>query len=257
MHLSFNGVGMKLKSNLPLGLIAVACALTAQVASAQKAGDNFVYGGMAFSKTNSSLGPVSDSQAAFSSFTTGTTATIENFSTAIISAVHMYTDNVGVELTLGIPPKLKADITAPSVAPLGLVSTPMNSAITQTALFPSVVGMYMFKTPGEKIRPYVGLGVNYTTYSSISPNTSFNTVAAFAGNGVSLSSSWNPVYKLGAIYNIDDRWSINAGLAYVPLSTNVTLQANNAITPNNLANTATAKLTINPTDFTIKVGYKF
>jgi len=109
---------MKLKSNLSLGLVAVACALTAQVALAQKAGDNFVYGGMAFSKTNSSLGPVSDSQAAFSSFTTGTTATIENFSTAIISAVHMYTDNVGVELTLGIPPKLKADITAPSVAPL-------------------------------------------------------------------------------------------------------------------------------------------
>jgi outer membrane protein len=97
--------------------------------------------------------------------------------------------------------------------------------------------------------------VNYTTYSSITPNTSFNTVAAFAGNGVSLSSSWNPVYKLGAIYNIDDRWSINAGLAYVPLSTNVSLQANPALT--GAPNTATAKLTINPTDFTIKVGYKF
>jgi len=256
MHSSFNGVGMKLKSNLSLGLIAAACVLTTQVASAQKAGDNFVYGGMAFSKTNSSLGPVTDSQPAFAPQTIGTTATIESFNTAIISAVHMYTDNVGVELTLGIPPKLKADITAPGVS-APLVSTPMNSAITQTALFPSVVAMYMFKEPGEKIRPYVGLGVNYTTYSSISPNTSFNTVAVFAGSGATLTSSWNPVYKLGAIYNIDDRWSINAGVAYVPLSTNVTLQANTAITPHNLANTATAKLTINPTDFTVKVGYKF
>lgn len=247
---------MKIRKNLSLSLVAVACALTVQVASAQKAGDNYVYGGMAFSKTNSSLGAVSDSQPAFSPQTTGTSATIENFSTAIVSAVHMYTDNFGVELTLGIPPKLKADITAPGVS-APLVSTSMNSAITQTALFPSVVGMYLFKNPGETFRPYVGFGVNYTTYSSISPNTSFNTVAVFAGNGVSLTSSWNPVYKFGAIYNIDERWSINAGIAYVPLSTNVTLQANSKITPYNLTNTATAKLTINPTDLTIKVGYKF
>ena len=125
----------------------------------------------------------------------------------------------------------------------------VNSAATTDASFPSVVVKYLFNAPADAFRPYVGLGVNYTYFSNTNISTNA-TVQALAGTSQSLSSSWNPVFNAGAIYSLNDHWSVNVGVSYVPLSTNVTFVGTGATT-------TTGKLTINPTDVTFKIGYKF
>jgi len=227
--------------------------LGSQVAMALQAGDNVIYGGIAYIVPNSSLGAVTDSNPIYSAYTAGTTAEVQTATTVIVTGWHMFTDNIAGELTIGVPPAMKSDVTAPNAGAAGLTNTKMTSAISQTASFPSFVVKYVFNEPKDAFRPYVGLGVTYNSFSGVSANTQYNTVQAFAGYGASLSSSWNPVYNVGGIYSLDEHWSINIGLSYVPLTGTVTLYGN----PGLGANTATAKLNIDPTDLTVKIGYKF
>jgi outer membrane protein len=58
-----------------------------------------------------------------------------------------------------------------------------------------------------------------------------------------------PVYNAGAIYNIDDKWSINGSVSYLPIKTTATFVGSGAVT------TGDAKL--NTTDYVIRLGYRF
>jgi outer membrane protein len=54
---------------------------------------------------------------------------------------------------------------------------------------------------------------------------------------------------VGGIYRLDDKWSINGSVSYVPLKSNATFVGTGT--------TTTGTLTINPTEYVIRLGYKF
>jgi outer membrane protein len=160
----------------------------------------------------------------------------------------MYSDNLGAELTLGVPPKLTLDIATPN----GTLKTHPAGASAK-ALTPAVVAKYFFNTPADKVRPYLGLGASYVSFRSVQANTADPEVNAFAGNGASLSSSWAPVYNAGMVYNIDEKWSINGSVSYIPIKTTVTFNGKGA----GAGVTTTGDLKLNTTDYVIRVGYRF
>ena len=236
---------MKLTKTMLAVAATVAGALLSQECMALQAGDNAVYLGGANVTSSASLGTLSSSGPAattFNAITPGTSASIPDASTVVASYLHMFTDNVAAEVTVGNPLAMKVNMTIPNI-PLSV-----SNAATTDAAFPSVVVKYLFNTPSNAFRPYLGLGVNYTYFSNIAVSSN-STVQSLAGTSQSLSSSWNPVFSAGAIYELNDHWSLNFGVSYVPLSTNVTFVGTGT--------TTTGKLTINPTDVVFKVGYKF
>ena len=74
--------------------------------------------------------------------------------------LHMYSDNIGAELSLGIPPKLTLDLKRAN-------GTTEQGAATVKSLTPAAIAKYFFNTPQDKIRPYLGLGVSYVTLSYV------------------------------------------------------------------------------------------
>jgi outer membrane protein len=90
----------------------------------------------------------------------GADASIGDATTLLFTAEYALSPNIGVELVLGVPPKIKATATG-SVAFLGEVLTARNVA-------PTVLFNYHFGAPGSALRPYVGIGVNYTKFTGIS-----------------------------------------------------------------------------------------
>ncbi len=224
-------------------------------AHAQKAGDNILGIGIAQIVPSTSLGtlnttgPSAPTNAFFNSNTSGASSSIDSATTVTVGILHMFTDNIGAELTLGVPPKLTMNLNAPN----GSAPQSHPGAATATYLAPAVVAKYLFNKPGDQWRPYVGLGATYVSFADVTANKSDALVNNLAGTSASLSSAWAPVYNLGVIYNIDARWSISASVSYIPLKTTATFTGAGA----GAGTTTTGTVDLNTTDYVIRVGYKF
>ena len=242
-------------SKLAKTLAAATLCMALSPSWAQKAGDLILSVGAAYMKPNASLGNLTATSTSgatatyFNNAVTGATASIKGTSTETLGAFYMWTDQIATELTIGIPPKMSVDV--------GLSSGTLAGASTAKVIDPSLVAKYLFNNTGDQIRPYLGLGLTNASFTSVQANTSNATVNALAGTSVSLSSSWAPVFNAGFFYNIDEKWSVNTSLSYVPLKTTVTFVGPGSPLLGNVPVTTTGVLTINPWDLVIRIGYKF
>ena len=166
----------------------------------------------------------------------------------------MYSDNIGAEVTIGLPPEFTQDLNTPN----GSVKT-HPAAAKMKILTPAAVAKYFFGVPQDTWRPYLGLGVTHVSFNNATTNTSDGTVQALAGTSASFSSSWAPVYNAGVIYNINDKWSINGSVSYMPIKTTATFSGPGSAALPNGANPVTTRgdVSLNTTDYVIRVGYKF
>lgn len=227
--------------------ILLACStllLATPAAVAQKAGDTIVGAGLAVIAPRESLGPLTSTgpaAPAFNAATAGATVNIDHVSTLSLSVLHMFTDHIAAELTLGVPPKLEVDV--------NLASGSHPGAATAREITPALVGKYLFMNPGDRVRPYLGLGVAYAKFDKVRINQSDPLVVGLAGTSAALSSEWAPVVAAGFIYNIDERWSVNASVSYLRLKTTATLVGSGTTTQ--------GELKLNPVDYVVRLGYRF
>ena len=89
----------------------------------------------------------------------GADAEVGDATTFLFTYEYEVKPNVGIELVLGYPPKIKAKATG-SVAFLGEVLSARNVA-------PTLLVNYHFGQAGNTFRPYVGVGLNYTHFTDI------------------------------------------------------------------------------------------
>ena len=218
-----------------LSLAALLALASATAAHAQQAGDTIVGAGAARVSPSLKLGTLSNP------LTAGATASASSVDTLSVSVLHMFTNNVAVEFSLGVPPTINIDVRLPSAD--------LPRAAKADVLTPAAVAKYLFNTPADKWRTYAGLGLSYASFDKVSANTANPTLNFLAGTSSSLSSSWAPVYSLGVIYNINERLSINASVAYIGLKSDVTFVG--------AAGTTTGTVDVNPTDYVVRLGYKF
>ena len=250
---------MNLYSKTAIGAAAMALA---GATFAQKAGDDVLSVGIAVITQDINVGTLTSTGGSVSSSVVtpglaGTTASTPGSTTVSAGWMHMFTDHIATDLTLGIPPRLKLNLSTPNGPSKGFQSASHDDAAEADIVAPAIVGKYLFNTPSDKFRPYVGLGVAYVTFQNITVNGGSSGAALdmthLAGNGAKLDDSWAPVYKIGVIYNIDDRWSINGSISYVPIETKLTANGS----PSATFGTTTGTIKFNTTDAVVSVGYRF
>lgn len=134
----------------------------------------------------------------------GADADVGNAATVLLTYEREVTPNIGVELVLGWPPTIKAS-GAGTVPFLGEVLTAKNIA-------PTMLVNYHFGARGAKLRPYVGLGINYTYFADA--KTPY-------GWDVNLSSSWGLAAQAGLDYAINQQWGLFASIAKVQVKTDL------------------------------------
>jgi outer membrane protein len=205
------------------------------------------------------------SQSAFGEFTSpGTNASVRSTFVPELVLTYFVTDNIALETPLGIPPKLElvADGTAAPLGPSGpkLPLDGFRPLATARAWAPMLVAKYYFGQAESKFRPFIGAGVNYTTFSGVSLNSEFESILKqFAGPGgrvdATATSSWNPVFTAGASYNINERWFLTMSATYLPLKTKASFNAVDANGHVVLGNSA--KISANPVLLSLRIGYSF
>ncbi len=181
----------------PFALAAVAAGLLAT--GAAQAEDNVFKIGITrydtHSKTNGVTGP---------GIPAGADAETGDATTVIFVGERLVTPQFGVELVLGVPPKITARATG-SVAFLGEVLSARNVA-------PTLLFNWHFGANGDTWRPYVGLGLNYTKFTSIKNPYGWD---------VQMSDSWGPAAQVGIDYAIDKRWGLFASVAAVKVKSDL------------------------------------
>jgi len=244
--------------------IALACAalVAASGAFAQKAGDNIVSVGLAMVRPSTSAGPVTTTSTgdggangtALTNYLKDTSAHLSNENTISFGLLHMFTDDIGGEFTLGVPPRVTQDLTAPNLP--NLLGGPNHPNAAKVDVWtPTAVAKYFFGTAQDKWRPYAGFGVSRVSFHNISTLNDGGTVDALAKRGANFTSSWAPVYNLGVIYNIDEKWSINGSASYIPIKTTATFLGNSST--GNYPLTTTSDIKINTMDYVVRLGYRF
>ncbi|MDR0805782.1 MAG: outer membrane protein OmpW [Enterobacteriaceae bacterium] len=148
---------------------------------------------------------------------------------------YMLTDNIGFEL-LGATP-FEHDV--------GLKAT--GTIATVKHLPPSLMAQYYFMSKESQWRPYLGVGVNYTTFFS----EDFNDTGKAAGlSNLSVDDSWGVALQAGLDYNVDKNWMVNASVWWINIDTDV-----NFDTADGQSHSISTRL--DPWAFMFGVGYRF
>jgi len=135
----------------------------------------------------------------------GADAESSNATTVIFTYERMVNPNVGVELALGIPPKIKAKATG-SVAYLG------DDVLSARNVTPTLFVNYHFGEAGDTLRPYVGGGINYTKFTHIQSRLASDTQMGD-------STGW--ALQAGADYSLNKDWGLFASVAALKVKSKV------------------------------------
>jgi len=157
-----------------------------------------------------------------------------------IDFTYMFTSNIGAELLLDITSEhdVKSTGTLAAVAP--------GTIISARPLPPSLVLQYHFM-PRQRFKPYLGVGLNYTTFLDTKAKGTGKSVLGLSN--VDLDDSFGLVLQVGADWQINDRWYLNGDLKYIDMDTTAT--ANSALGP------VRVDVDIDPLIIGVGVGYRF
>ena len=179
----------------------------------------------------------------------GLSVNISDKSTLFFSYAREINDQWDVELALAAPPTHDIILAVNnSSLPAGVqaFSGQVGARVRQVA--PTLFANYKFLEKTSPLRPFIGVGINYTNFDRTT-----STAASNALNGgptsISLKDSFGLALHGGVTLRISNQWSLSTSLA--------TAQVKSKITTNTLGVERTADISFTPRVFTVAVGYSF
>ncbi|MGN6665893.1 MAG: OmpW/AlkL family protein [Trinickia sp.] len=268
-------------------LLAAACVSTSTYA--QHAGDNVVSLGWFHIAPQYTSDPLTTHVAPVSingplglpsAFTSaGTGLAVSNANTLGLTFSHFLTDHLALTAMGGVPPEFQISgygvIQPPGPAgALGQenLNEPSNNPLVGRVRQWTAGAMlqYFFGKAQSKFRPFVGVGVTYSWFNSFRLNPYFSQslnenlgsiLAAGAGKpgptsiSAKSSSSWTPIFNIGASYALSEHWQLNASVSYMPLKTYAETDIKAA--DGTLLAVSKAKLRADPIITFLAVSYRF
>jgi outer membrane protein len=162
----------------------------------------------------------------------GADADVGNATTLLLTYERAITPNIGVELVLGLPPKIKSKATG-SVAFLG------DDVLSAKIVAPTLLLNYHFGEPGSALRPYVGAGINYTKFVSRKSKLA---------NDVQMSDSTGLTVQAGLDYTLNKDWGLFASVAALKVKSDLVASG---------ATVLTTTIDFRPVTYSFGAYYKF
>ena len=156
--------------------------------------------------------------------------TVDSKSTVELDFTYMVKPNIGLELILATT---KHDIKGDgSISALGKIG--------ETGVLPPTLTAQYHFAPKASVRPYAGVGINYTLFYSA------KTAGALAGSSLSLDNSFGLAAQAGVDIDINKEWFMNLDMKYISIKTTATIDSNTSV-----------DVDINPWVLGIGIGKKF
>lgn len=151
---------------------------------------------------------------------------------------YMVRDNLALELLAALPFKHQISGTG-SIAALG--------QIAEIKHLPPTLSLQYHFAPQAKVRPYLGVGLNFTIF--FEENASASLEAALGPTDVSLDESFGLAAQAGLDIGLKGPWFLNFDVRWIDIETTATL--NSGGTMRNI------DVTLDPLVTTLSIGRKF
>lgn len=209
---------MSVNKNIMYGLLVAGLLGGSSIAHAVEKGDWLLrFGVTMVAPDASSSGVVADDA-----------VDVDDATSLSVDGTYMFQDNWGFEILAAYP--FSHDITL------------NGTKIAETDQLPPTFSVQYHFRPKTTVRPYVGLGLNYTMFFS----ESITTEGTSAGlTSLSLDDSWGPALQAGIDFDVSKKWYINLVLRYIGIETTAK------------TNVGDINVDVNPWVYTLGVGTSF
>jgi outer membrane protein len=170
----------------------------------------------------------------------------KNVETLYLAYVRRLSSRFDVELAVGYPPLQKTVGKGPAT----LGSVPYDGQVIATArwIAPTALLEYNLADENSQWRPYIGAGVNYTTFYDRDSTGAGNAVSG-GPTKLSLTSSVGPAVTAGVNYHITSNWHFYASYSWSQVKTDLTADTAGVI--------RTTHINFGPQALVLSVGYSF
>ena len=172
---------------------------------------------------------------------------VKNTQTAYFAYIRRLTSYLDLEIAGGIPPNTKTVGKGPAT----VGSVPYNGQIIATAKWaaPSALLEYKFFSDSTAFRPYIGVGVNYTSFYDRDVTTAGQQTTG-GPTRLSLTSSVGPVGTVGLKFQpANARWNVIASYSISRVDSDIKTDTVGAI--------RTAHIDFRPQALVVAAGYSF
>lgn len=223
---------------------ALALSVASPLAFAHKEGDLIVRAGAA------KVSPQTDSdEITVNGGGIGGKATVQDNTQLGLTVSYMLTDNIGVELLASSPFKHRVGLKG---SPAGIAA--LNGDFADVKHLPPTVSLQYYLMPADSAwQPYVGAGLNYTTFFK-EKLTDERKAQGFSD--LEMKDSWGLALQVGSDFKITDRLILNLAAWHIDLDTEATARLTNAALGLNNAKVK-VDVEIDPWVYMVGLGYKF
>lgn len=163
---------------------------------------------------------------------------VDSDSTLELDFTYMLTSNLGLELILATT---RHDLNGEgTIAGLGRIG--------ESGVLPPTLTLQYHFAPRAAVRPYAGVGVNYTLFYGAESSAALDSALGGATD-ISLSNSFGLAAQAGMDVSLSKDWFMNLDLKYIQIDTKATLATGGT--------TRTVNVDINPWVFGVGVGRRF
>lgn len=221
--------------------LGVAAALAGSGAYADQAGPNDVRLGMYFVHFEAEADDISGPYVP-----PGLGVHVDNVETLYVAYVRTLSTHFNAEFAFGYPPLTKTEGRGPGT----LGSVPYNGQVISTARWfsPTLLVEYVFGDESSRLRPYVGVGVNYTKFLARQSTAAGNAIAG-GPTSISLPASVGPTATAGLSYELAERWHVYASYSVARVNTKLKADTAGII--------RTSNINFWPNTLVISAGYSF
>lgn len=230
---------MKMKASV--SALALGVALASGSAMAFQQGEMFVRAGAAAVDPQEDSSTLSLNGASLA----GTSAGVDSNTQLGLTFTYMVSNNIGIEVLAATP--FSHTVTA------NLGGTTVEAADIKH-LPPTVSAVYYPMAADSAFQPYVGIGINYTTFFDEEVSSELDAVTTDLGlgeaRGLDLDDSFGLAFQVGCDFMVSDTLMINAAVRKIDISTTATFSYAGG-------NKIEADVDIDPMVYMVGVGYKF
>ena len=175
---------------------------------------------------------------------------VQSRSTLFFSAAREINDRWEVELALGVPPTHDVSLVVlnPAAVPGSVAALDGGVAAKVRQVAPTLFANYRFGDVNSQMRPFVGLGLNYTTFDK-TESTALNDAVNGGPTNIKLKDSVGLALQLGVSFKLGGPWSLTGAWS--------TARVKTKMTSNTLGIERSSEITFHPSVLTLAVGYSF